>query len=235
MTSPKVSVVIPTYNHARYVTQAVESVLSQNYDNLEVLVIDDGSTDDTAQRIEGFRNKMQYIYKQNGGAPNALNYGLVRATGDYICWLSADDMFLEGKIAKQVQLMEDNPQVGFCYTSFIVINGNGVKQYAVDSAFYPTRQAMVLNLIKGCFINGSSVMMRRSALEKVGFFDEGLPQAHDYELWFRLLRHYLCGFINEYLLAYRWHGENMSLHPDSECIRIVQERARKLFPEWLVH
>ena len=76
-------------------------------------------------------------------------------------------------------------------------------------------------------------MMRRTALERVGYFDEGLPQAHDYELWFRFLRHFPAGYIREPLIAYRWHGENMSLHPDNECIRIVQQRARELFPEWL--
>lgn len=233
MSMPKVSVVIPTYNHARYVTWAVESVLRQKYPNLEIIVVDDGSTDDTAQRLQPYQNRINYIYKSNGGTPNALNHGLQRATGEYICWLSADDMFLKGKLEKQVQLMEANPQVGFCYTSFIVIDENGLKKYAADSEFYPARQELVVNLLRGCFINGSSVMMRRTALERVGYFDEGLPQAHDYELWFRFLRHFPAGFIREPLIAYRWHGENMSLHPDNECIRIVQQRARELFPDWL--
>ncbi|MGE4272773.1 MAG: glycosyltransferase [Desulfitobacterium sp.] len=233
MAMPKVSVVIPTYNHARYVPWAVESVLRQNYPNLEILVIDDGSTDDTAQRLRAYLKSIKYIYKPNGGTSSALNHGLERVTGDYICWLSADDMFLKGKIAKQVQLMQSYPQVGFCYTSFVVIDENGLKKYDVDSAFYPIRQEMVVNLHKGCFINGSSVMMRSSALELVGPFDEGLPQAHDYELWFRFLRHFPSGFIKEPLIAYRWHGENMSLHPATECIRIVQQRATELFPEWL--
>ncbi|MEL1135724.1 glycosyltransferase [Desulfitobacterium sp. THU1] len=233
MAMPKVSVVIPTYNHARYVPWAVESVLRQNYPNLEIIVINDGSTDDTAQRLQAYENRIQVINKSNGGTANALNHGLQRATGDYICWLSADDMFLKEKLIKQVQLMEDNPEVGFCYTSFIVIDENGLNKYTVTSDFHPTRQEMVVNLHRGCFINGSSVMMRSSALERVGPFDEGLPQAHDYELWFRFLRHFPSGFIREPLISYRWHGENMSLKPATECIRIVQQRATELFPEWL--
>jgi hypothetical protein len=76
-------------------------------------------------------------------------------------------------------------------------------------------------------------MMRAAALEKTGYFDEGLPQAHDYDLWLRLLRQFSCGFSKESLLAYRWHGKNMSQTPDDQCIRIVQERAKKLFPEYL--
>jgi len=233
MTVPKVSVVIPTYNHARYVTWAVDSVLRQNYPNCEVIVIDDGSTDTTAQLLKAYGSRISYFYQENGGTSKALNHGLQRATGKYICWLSADDLFLKGKIEKQVQLMESNPQVGFCYTSFVVIDENGLRKYAADSYFFPTRQEMVVNLYRGCFINGSSVMMRKEALEKVGNFDEGLPQAHDYDLWFRFLRHYPAGFIREPLIAYRWHGENMSSQPDYECIRIVKERARALFPEWL--
>lgn len=230
---PKVSVVIPTYNHARYVVWAVESVLRQKYPNLELIVIDDGSTDDTAQLLRAYRDRIHYIYQANGGTSNALNHGIERASGDYICWLSADDMFLKGKIAKQVQLMESNPQVGFCYTSFVVIDGNGLRLYAADSEFYPSRQEMVVHMHRGCFINGSSVMMRRTALEQVGYFDEGLPQAHDYEMWFRFLRHFPSGFIRELLIAYRWHGENMSSNPDDEWVRIVKDRAKQLFPEWL--
>ncbi|HBV85236.1 MAG TPA: glycosyl transferase family 2 [Desulfosporosinus sp.] len=233
MLMPKVSVVIPTYNHSRYLTHALESVINQSYANLEVIVIDDGSTDGTADVIKPYRSKINYIYKENGGTPSALNLGLSTASGKYICWLSADDAFLEDKVAKQVGLMENDPGMGFSYTSFVVIDAYGKKQYEVNSAFYPSRQEMVTRLMEGCFINGSSVMMRSNALEAVGFFDIGLPQAHDYDLWFRFLRHYTCGFLPEHLLAYRWHGENMSLNPDEACSVIVQERAKKLFPGWL--
>ena len=90
-----------------------------------------------------------------------------------------------------------------------------------------------MKLMAGCFINGSSVMMRSSAVKEIGNFDESLPQAHDYDLWFRFLRYYSCGFLAERLLAYRWHGENMSGNPNEACSVIVRERAKRLFPEWL--
>lgn len=233
MLATKVSIVIPTYNHARYVRYAVESAIHQEYENLEVLVIDDGSNDGTAELLKPYRSNINYIYKQNGGTPSALNFGLSRATGKYVCWLSADDVFIEGKVAKQVRLMESDPNLGFSYTSFEVIDANGIKQYDVNSAYYPDKQEMVTKLMEGCFINGSSVMMRSSALKEIGYFDESLPQAHDYDLWLRILRHYNCGFLGEFLLAYRWHGENMSQNPNEECSLIVQERAKRLFPEWL--
>jgi glycosyltransferase involved in cell wall biosynthesis len=233
MLPPKVSVVIPTYNHARYLPYALNSVINQSYPNLEVLVIDDGSTDRTAELVKPYRSIINYVYKKNGGTPSALNLGLSLATGKYICWLSADDMLIEEKVAKQVGLMDSDPSLGFSYTSYVVIDAKGTKQYDVNSPYFPDRQEMVTKLMEGCFINGSSVMMRSSALKIVGNFDENLPQAHDYDLWFRFIRHFACGFLAERLLAYRWHGENMSQNPDEACSVIVREKAKRLFPEWL--
>jgi len=233
MLTPKVSVVIPTYNHARYLPYAIESVINQSYPNLEVFVIDDGSNDKTAELVKCYGSKINYIYKENGGTPSALNLGLSIVTGKYVCWLSADDAMIGEKVSKQVGLMESDSSLGFSYTSFVVIDGSGKKQYDVNSAYFSDKEEMVTKLMEGCFINGSSVMMRCSALEKIGNFDEGLPQAHDYDLWFRFLRHYACGFIEEPLLAYRWHGENMSKNPNEACSLIVQDRAKCLFPEWL--
>ncbi|AFM39690.1 glycosyl transferase [Desulfosporosinus acidiphilus SJ4] len=233
MLPPKVSVVIPTYNHARYLPYALESVLQQSYPNLEVLVVDDGSTDGTSELMKPYLPKIRYLFKENKGTPSTLNLGLLHSTGKYICWLSADDAFLGDKVAKQVALMESEPSFGFSYTSFIVMDGNGHVQYEVNSPYYPDKKEMVKNLFQGCFINGSSVMMRSSALKQIGNFDENLPQAHDYDLWFRFLRAYNCGFLNDYLLAYRWHGGNMSQNPDEACSLVVRERARQLFPEWL--
>ncbi|MDQ7092660.1 glycosyltransferase [Desulfosporosinus sp. PR] len=233
MMSPKVTVVIPTYNHAHYLPQAIDSVLEQKYPNLEVLVIDDGSQDETAQVVAAYQSRINYVYKKNGGTPSALNLGLTLATGKYICWLSADDAMRGDKVAQQVALMETDPSLGFSYTSFVVVNADGEEQYAVDSPYYPNKQDMVTKLMEGCFINGSSVMMRNSALKQVGNFDVELPQAHDYDLWFRFLRYYNCGYLSEYLLAYRWHGKNMSQNPDEACSVTVRERAKQFFPEWL--
>ncbi|MGC7872883.1 glycosyltransferase family 2 protein [Desulfosporosinus sp. SYSU MS00001] len=233
MLPPKVSVVIPTYNHARYLPYALESVLQQTYPNLEILVVDDGSTDGTSEVVKPYLSGIRYLYKENGGTPSTLNLGISQATGKYICWLSADDAFLGDKIAKQVALMETEPGFGFSYTSFVVMNGNGDVQYEVNSPYYPDKKEMVKKLFQGCFINGSSVMMRSSALKQIGKFDENLPQAHDYDLWFRFLHAYNCGFLSDHLLAYRWHGSNMSQNPDEACSVIVRERAKQFFPDWL--
>lgn len=233
MLMPKVSVLIPTYNYARYVGLAVESALMQSYPNLEVIVIDDGSTDNTQEVLKPYLSRINYLYKPNGGTGGALNLGIAKSSGKYICWLSSDDVFYPDKVAKQVQLMESNPTQGFCYTSFAVIEADGKHHYDIHSPYYPDRKEMVVKLMEGCFINGSTVMMRRAALSVVGVFDEAMGTVHDYDLWFRFLRHFPCGFIDEILIGYRWHGENGSFHVRPDCVIPAQERAKKLFPEWL--
>lgn len=232
MVIPLVSVVIPTYNHARYVAQAIESVLNQTYPHIEIIVIDDGSTDNTAEVVRPYLERIKYIYKQNGGTSSALNYGINHSSGKYVCWLSADDMFVPEKTSKQVFLMESHASLGFCYTSFTIVDAAGNPLDAINSFYYNNPRDMVLKLMEGCFINGSSVMMLKSAVEKLGGFDETLPTAHDYDMWLRLLKNYSYGFLDEQLLKYRWHGENMSLH-GIDCDDRVKARAKSLFPEWV--
>jgi len=99
--------------------------------------------------------------------------------------------------------------------------------------FYPNRREMVIKLMEGCFINGSSTIMRKSALDQVGLFDESMATVHDYELWFRLLRYYPCGFLDEVLLGYRWHDRNGSLSVPKNFTEPAKNKARQLFPEWL--
>lgn len=232
MPASKVSVIIPTYNYAHYLKYAVESVLAQTYPDLEVLVIDDGSTDGTQELMKPYLGKIRYFYKPNGGTPSALNFGISKSSGDYIAWLSADDVFFPEKIVRQVALMEQEQGAGFSYTSFAVIDGEGKYQYEIHSQYYPEKKELLSKLLEGCFINGSTVMMRRKALEQSGWFDESLPQAHDYELWFRMLRYYGCTFLDEILLSYRWHGANMSSRPNAACDAEVRRRAKMWFP-WL--
>ncbi|MFZ5644674.1 MAG: glycosyltransferase [Bacillota bacterium] len=234
MAGPLVSIVIPTYNHARYLGEAVDSVLKQDYRNIEVLVVNDGSTDDTEKVLKPFAQRIRYFYKERGGTSSALNMGIKKSRGIYLCWLSADDLFRKDKVSLQVGQLEQYRTLGFVYSSFNVIDAEGNIINRVHSEYYRSHKKMVQELLKGCFINGSTVMMRKSALDKVGGFDETLPQAHDYDMWYRLLCHYSCGFSDELLVSYRWHGENLSRHRDYKSEFRVKERAKCMFPEYFL-
>ena len=114
--SPRVTAIIPAYNAAAFVRNAIDSALAQAWPNIEVLVIDDGSTDDTASILQAYGEAIRVVSPPNGGLSNARNRGIHEATGTYVAFLDADDRWLPGKIARQVQALTDNPQAGFCST-----------------------------------------------------------------------------------------------------------------------
>lgn len=117
LSKPLVSVVIPTYNYAHYLPEAIDSIVSQTYKNLEILVIDDGSTDNTKAVMEKYKQKVRYLYKQNGGLSSARNYGLTKITGDYVLFVDADNKIRPSYIAKALKLLvSQTDDVGFAYT-----------------------------------------------------------------------------------------------------------------------
>lgn len=225
--SPKVTVVIPAYNAARYLAEAVESALNQTYADREVLVVDDGSGDRTPFLLERYGNAIRVIRKPNGGAPSALNEGIRRARGEWIAWLSADDAFLPQKLEKQMAYAGAHPECALIYTNWFVVDARGRTVSHIASPAFRTRDQQISALLRGCVINGSTTLVRREVYLRTGLFDESLPQAHDWDMWLRLARDYRFGHVAEPLLRYRWHGENMSARPDALAYNErVLEKAR---------
>lgn len=212
---PKVTVVIPAYNAARYLAEAVESALNQTYSDLEVLVVDDGSTDRTPFLLERYGRAIRTIRKRNGGTPSALNEGIRQARGEWIAWLSADDAFLPEKLAKQMAYADAHPECALIYTNWFVVDARGEKISYLISPTFRTQSEQITALLRGCVINGSTTLVRKEAYVSAGLFDESLPQAHDWDMWLRLARDFRFGHVAEPLLRYRWHGENMSARPDA--------------------
>ena len=212
---PLVSVVIPVYNQEAYIEEAVASVLAQTFRDREIIVVNDGSTDATARRLNRFSGRIQVLNKANGGTASALNLGISQAKGKYVAWLSADDIFLPNKLQLQVQTMWRNPQAGLCYTDWYVIDGSGRLTGQLGSPTFPSREAAVDALLQGCCINGSTVLMLRTALAQVGPFNEAYRQAHDYDMWLRLARYFEFTHVPLPLIKYRWHGSNLSQQPDA--------------------
>ncbi|MEM3041641.1 MAG: glycosyltransferase, partial [Nitrososphaerota archaeon] len=192
--SIKVSVIIPTYNYQEYISQSIESVLKQTVQDFEIIVVDDGSTDNTRSvvqvYVDKYPQKVRYIYKENGGVASALNVGIQMAQGKYIAWLSADDIFFPTKLEKQLQVFEMYPEVGLCYTDLLVIDGSGRLLKEQRSSYYPNRETRIRELLFKPYINGSTAMFRRECVEKLGGFDEELNYTADLEFWYRILSHY---------------------------------------------
>jgi teichuronic acid biosynthesis glycosyltransferase TuaG len=209
-----VSVIIPVYNHQEFIGKAIESVLQQNYQELEIIVVDDGSTDQTRMVLQNYIPRVRYIYKNNGGTSSALNTGIRAAKGSLICWLSSDDQFLPTKIQKQVRLFQQNPDLGMVYTDWYEIDAVGTITRLFRSPELFSRKGAALTLLRGNCINGSTVMIQAECFKKVGYFKENYIQAHDHDMWLRLCRYYRFGHINEPLLLYRRHHKNLSLQPD---------------------
>lgn len=192
---PSVSVIIPAYNAAAFVQRAVDSVLAQTWRDLELLVVDDGSTDDTVKLLDGYGDRLRLITQANGGPAAARNRGLQAARGDYVALLDADDWWEPGKLDAQVALLDASPEIGFCSTATRVVNSQGatVGDWSCSSPAAPLPEALFTN---SASIAGSTsgVLARRSLLLDAGGFDTSLHGFEDPDLWIRLsaLTRYAC-------------------------------------------
>jgi glycosyltransferase involved in cell wall biosynthesis len=212
---PRVSVIIPTYNHETYLAQAVDSALGQTFQSREVIVVDDGSTDRTPAILAGYGTAIRAVRKPNGGTSSALNAGIRLAGGEWVAWLSADDFWEPQKLERQLEFAVANPHCAVIYTDWHMIDGAGTITATIRHPHFATQEALIAQLFQGCCINGSTTLVRRVCFDHAGLFDEQLPQAHDWDMWLRLARDYRFGHLAEPLIRYRWHGANMSAGSDA--------------------
>ncbi len=196
-----VSVVIPTYNRAEMLVQAVDSVLAQDYPNFELIIIDDGSSDHTAQLLKNYSQRLCYHYQSRQGVSAARNRGTRLAKGKYICFLDSDDLWQPKKLSRQAAFMEAHPQFPLCSTDEIWLRKgvrvNPCKQHRKYSGWIFER------CLPLCIISPSSAMLRREFLIQIGGFDRALPVCEDYDLWLRISKDYPIQFIPELLMTKR--------------------------------
>lgn len=198
----KVSVIIPAYNKAEYTRRTVDSVLAQTYPDIEIIVVDDGSSDTTAQVMTQYAQRINFVRKANGGCCSARNEGIRRCTGNYVVFLDCDDLLCPEKVERCIDYLEKNPRFGFVYTGayFIDEHDKIVGQYAHPQS----REGLITSkLILGNFICNSTVLVKRPILEKAGFFDEKIFTPADWDMWLRLSEIAQAGFLQEPLTKYR--------------------------------
>lgn len=207
---PKISAVIPVYNHQDFIADCIQSVLNQTYKDFEIIVIDDGSTDSTPEIIYGFGDKVKYVRQQNRGVAAALNTAIRHSAGEYIAWLSSDDAFMPTKLNEQINFLNKNPDIDIVYTDFYYIDSTGKIISTARSPYYEDKREFLCNMLISNFINGCSIMFKRTCIDKVGYFDENMKYHADGDMWFRMLKHFKFGHIPKPLLRYRWHTSNLT-------------------------
>lgn len=207
---PKVSVVIPAYNAMGYLPETLESVLRQTFTDLEVLIINDGSSDNIVEWASSVKDsRVRLVSQTNQGVSVARNTGIAQAQGEYIAFLDADDLWEPTKLEKQVSRLDDNPVVGLVYTWTALIDSAGK---LTGTVFCYEAQGHVWEtiLVHDIVCNGSSAMVRRSCFETAGVFDPTLSSAADFDMWTRIAAHYPFAVIKELLVHYRKAANTMS-------------------------
>jgi len=206
---PNISVIIPTYNRAGMVKEAIESVLAQGYADRELIVVDDGSTDETERVVSSFAPRLTYIYQDHQGVSAARNRGIVHARGEYLAFLDSDDLWLEDKLYRQMRFMESHPEALICYTDEIWIR-RGVRVNPMKK--HRKYSGMIFpHCLPLCIISPSSALFARRLLDEVGMFDETLTVCEDYDLWLRIAARYPIHFIDMPLIVKRGgHADQLS-------------------------
>jgi len=235
--NPKVSIVIPVYNGSNFLAEAIESAMAQTYDNLEILVINDGSNDEgkTESIAISYGGSIRYYSKKNGGVSTALNMAIEKMNGDYLSWLSHDDLYSPDKVLKQVETLQalDDPSKHVVFSDYSLFNedtgaNRRVKLESRNPGGFRAR-LLVNNDVHGC-----TMLIPRDAFRVCGFFDPDLKATQDYDMWFRLGQKYKFIHVPENLVTGRVHGEQLGTRIPwrvSENIRLRKQWIDELAPE----
>lgn len=221
----EVSVIIPTYNSSQFLREAVQSVLQQTFADFEIIVIDDGSTDNTAEMMQQFEGKVIYIYQKNQGVSAARNNGIKASKGKYVAFLDSDDVWLPTKLEKQIKAIHQNPTKKVCYTEYFSVSQEMRPKdlRRIRSENYVLQDLLLLGNVVG---PPSAVIAERDIFDQIGDFDESLSLSADWDMWIRMACATEFVFLNEPLIKYRLHNSNMSKNVkllEEDTIRLLEK------------
>jgi len=215
---PLVSIVTPTYNMGRFLDETIQSVLSQDYPNIEYIVMDAGSTDGTLAILEKYKDKLQFHSGPDGGTADAINKGFARSHGSVFAYLNADDSYLPGAISTALLALESHPETGVVYG-----DANWVDEQGRALAPYPVQPFDAALLSQECFISQPAAFIRREVFELAGRMDPKLQYAYDYDLWIRIARLYPLRKVDTLLANSRMHLDNKTVGQRRAVLRETLE------------
>ncbi|MFH1899649.1 MAG: glycosyltransferase [Patescibacteria group bacterium] len=230
---PKISVITPSYNQGKFIERTIKSVLDQKYPNLEYIVIDGGSTDDTLEVLKKYSSKLKWISEKDKGQADAINKGIRISTGQILSYLNSDDIYEAGSLEVIANYFTNNPEA-------MIVHGKGKHidkndKYIED---YPSKPTDYLGLHPTCSICQPTTFWRRELVEEIGYFDESLKYAMDYDYWIKSSMKYPINFIYKYLASTRFYaetktsGQRPKVH--REIIEVQKRYYNKVHANWIL-
>lgn len=228
MSLPEVSVIIPNYNQGHYVSDAIQSVLDQTFRSFEIIVVDDGSTDNSQEVIARFGDQVRYIWQENRGLSGARNTGIRAAKGQWIGLLDADDLWLPTFLETMMEISKRHAEAVVFYANASYINEEGIELRQNTGAKFPPEDAFYETLLRANFLIPSTILIHKPTIMEAGLFDENYRACEDWDLWLRLAPHHR--FIGTFtlLVCYRLHASSLSADP-TRMQKAVQSVVEKHF------
>lgn len=232
MSHPLVSVIIPNYNYGRFLAQTIDSVLAQNYPNIEIIVVDDGSSDESVEVLESYGDKIKWFKQQNSGVSVARNRGIKESRGEFIALLDSDDVWLPEKIEKQIKLFLEDPEIGLVHCGFVDFDNEGNRHAEhLDGMKGRVAEDMLRYQRSVILGGGSAVVFKKKMFDEIGGFSLNISPAEDWEFYYQAARRCKVGFVAEVLMEYRIHGNNNHLNI-SRMERAIIGAFDKVFSEY---
>lgn len=217
--NPLVSIIIPVYNGSNYVREAIDSALAQTYKNIEIIVVNDGSTDNTEQVVKSYGNKIKYFKKDNGGVATALNLAIKKSNGEYFSWLSHDDLYYPDKVKKQIDILSSKSEIDrkntILMSNYALIDEQS--KITAETHFEETNPIRKLEyplyaLLNG-MVNGLTLLIPIKCFKEIGYFDPAKRATQDYDLWFKMFPKYKIIFMTDILAKTRMHAGQVTNKP----------------------
>lgn len=231
--SGKVSIIVPTYNRAEYLPHALDSIFQQTYKNLEVIVVNDGSTDSTEQVLDKYKEKIIYLTKENGGKSSAVNLGLKYATGKYVWIFDDDDAALPRKLEVQIRKFQSDKSLGLIHTAAFCMDKKLSKVLSVWNPLKLPQKEILKTKLLGCFFHGLTVIAKKEYFDQAGPWDERLIRAQDYDMWIRMAKICKIDILPFPTVMYRMHdglrGEKDNRFSYTEIPKKTLEYERIIF------